>query len=151
MPDLTPRCPHCNNLTVMGSVAERLVAVCTHCDNGFAVAGTTHPQVMNYPAQQVTRQQLDNATTKVFNHLTHVATQKQEGLLEKEGSLPEDQEAWTDDHHKIAAELRSQRMVYAGVLQGANSFRDLLSKSLGLSGTTLGVSAAPAPAADTAT
>lgn len=147
MSDLTPRCPHCNNLTVLGSVAARLVAVCTHCDNGFAVAGLTHPQVMNYPAQQVTRRQLDGATTKVLNHLTQVATQKQDDLLTKESALPEDQATWTGEHHQQAAELRSQRMVYAGVLQGANSFRDLLGKALGFPVATLG--AAPtAPSAD---
>jgi len=148
MRDMTPRCPHCQNLTIVGSVGGQLVAVCTACDNGYAKAASGYPDLMNFPGQQFTRQQVEDALSKVLSHLNGVASNKQDALVKDEQTLPENRDEWTEDDQTKAASLRDQRMVYAGLLQGSSSFRDLVLKALGLTQSTL--SSGPAAPADPA-
>lgn len=145
MRDMTPRCPHCQNLTIVGSIAERLVAVCTACDNGFSVAGRSYTDLMNYPSQQYTRHQVSDVITKVMNHLSGIAGKKQDELLAASVHIPADPEKWTHAHKEESISLQSQRMVYAGLLQGASSFRDLTLKAFGLG--AMSVADMPTPAA----
>lgn len=137
MKDLTPRCPHCHNLTLIGSLAGKLVAVCTYCENGFALAADSLPDLLQIPAQCVTRIQLEKASKDAQSHLNKVSQEKQDDLVKREAALPKDRETWTPEQQQEAAQCQSQRMMYAGVLQGAASYRDLQARMLGLPQTTL--------------
>lgn len=141
MIDKTPRCPHCQNLTVVGSVAGKAVAVCTYCDNGFAVASANYDKLLQVPAQQITRDQLDSAIAKALEHVQGVSQAKQDEVMAAETALNPEIEARTDEENQTAANLHSQRMMYAGVIQGAASYRDVLGKLVGLPNTTLAAKA----------
>lgn len=132
MSNLLPRCPHCSSLTVVGVVAQRMVAVCDQCDNGFAVASTDFARLAQSEGQHVTRQQLENAINRVGDHVSQLTQEKQQALLSREAALPAEPEERTEEQQKQADEARSQRLVYAGVLQGSTSFSGLLRQSLGL-------------------
>ncbi|MDK1290110.1 hypothetical protein [Pseudoalteromonas umbrosa] len=137
MQDKTPRCPHCQNLTVIGTVAGKAVAVCTYCDNGFAVAHSSFDSLITLPSQQVTRAQIDQALEKTLSHVQGIAQSKQDEIVTTEASLNEDPEQRTEEERQTAANLQAQRMMFAGVIQGASSFRDVFGKILGLPNTTL--------------
>lgn len=144
MKDLTPRCPHCSNLTLVGTLAGKCVAVCTYCDDGFAVSGATLEQLMSQPAQVITRTQYDKATEDALNHINKIAQGKQDELLNADSRLPKDRTTWTPQQQQDSLNMASQRMLYAGVLQGSASYRDVLGQMLGLPKTT--ITSAPVPA-----
>ena len=137
MLDKTPRCPHCQNLTVVGTVAGKAVAVCTYCDNGFAVASSQYDKLLQIPAQQITREQLDKSIAQALEHVQQVAQSKQDEVVATESKLNPDVKERTDEENNTAANLHAQRMMYAGVIQGAASYRDVLGKLVGLPNTTL--------------
>jgi hypothetical protein len=145
MKDVTPRCPHCSNLCLVGTLAGKCVAVCTYCDNGFAVAGNDLTQTMSQPAQIITRQQFDKATEEALLHINKVSQGKQDDLLAAESRLPEDSSTWTPQQQQDKHNYASQRMLFAGVLQGAASYRDVVGQMLGLPKTT--ITSAPIPTA----
>ncbi len=136
MLDKTPRCPHCQNLTVVGTVAGKAVAVCTYCDNGFAVASSQYDKLLQIPAQQITREQLDKSIAQALEHVQQVAQSKQDEVVATESKLNPDVKERTDEENNTAANLHAQRMMYAGVIQGAASYRDVLGKIVGLPNTT---------------
>lgn len=137
MLDKTPRCPHCQNLTVVGAVAGKVVAVCIYCDNGFAVASNQYDKLLQIPAQQITREQLDKSIAQALEHVQQVAQSKQDEVVATESTLNSDVKKRTDEENNTAANLHAQRMMYAGVIQGAASYRDVLGKLVGLPNTTL--------------
>ncbi|MCP4528600.1 MAG: hypothetical protein GY833_22200 [Aestuariibacter sp.] len=137
MLDKTPRCPHCQNLTVIGTVAGKAVAVCTYCDNGFAVAHSDYASLLQLPAQQITRTQLDKAIAQGLEHIQSATQKKQDEVIAAEAALNETIEDRTDEENQTAANLHSQRMMYAGVIQGAASYRNVLATLVGLPNTTL--------------
>lgn len=137
MLDKTPRCPHCQNLTVVGTIAGKAVAVCTYCDNGFAVASSQYENLLQIPAQQITRAQLDKAIANALEHVQNVAQTKQDEVVSTESKLNPSVEERSDEEKLTAANLHAQRMMYAGVIQGAASYRDVIGKLVGLPNTTL--------------
>ncbi len=97
MLDKTPRCPHCQNLTVVGTIAGKAVAVCTYCDNGFAVASSQYENLLQIPAQQITRAQLDKLRKEGSEGLVKVTNSKSISYTGKAWTEKRSYAAWLID------------------------------------------------------
>ncbi|GEK08016.1 hypothetical protein PPEP_a4273 [Pseudoalteromonas peptidolytica F12-50-A1] len=127
-----PRCPYCSNPSIVGEIAGKLAAVCTQCNNGYAIVADDFASLTQRAFQMATKGQVEQAIGVVQQHLNKHVDERSSALREAENELPGDKRKLTKEQQKKAAELESQRILLAGILQGGQLYKELLGKALGI-------------------
>ncbi|TMP46291.1 hypothetical protein CWB96_00220 [Pseudoalteromonas citrea] len=122
MQDILPHCKHCHSTCIIGKLANKYIALCTVCDNGFAIAANTPEQLTEHHNSTISTQHLRKTLSTIQNHVVQQINVSLEDIEKHDYTT----------QVELTAEQKNQKYLLLGIQQGTANLKELIEKSLQL-------------------